>query len=335
VIRLPQPSKFTDILYSRYVPRTHTSVSYFSVVSFGGPLVRRLTLAVMAAASCIALAQIASAADLPVKGPPAPAPTPVYNWTGWYAGVNLGARFGHVETDFNADPVTVVRGVGPSSFTTPGLAGSDVVHPSGFIGGGQIGYNWQFSPAWVAGLEADFQGAVEKNSNTTLISSFSGTSTGVGFPVSGSTVLNYQTSVEWFGTVRGRIGYVWGDGDVMSYVTGGLAYGKVGFAGATSTVSGIVGGTSFSLTNAISGQSHVNAGWVVGFGTEGKTLIPGLTYKIESLYVDLGTLDGTDVVVGVPVFGGLGFTGATGGQTITRTHFTNSILRVGLNYRFH
>jgi hypothetical protein len=69
---------------------------------------------------------------------------------------------------------------------------------------------------------------------------------------------------------------------------------------------------------------------VVGFGTEGKLLIPGWTYKIESLYMDLGTLDGTDVLVGAT-----GFTGTTGGQSITHTHFTDGILRAGLNYQFH
>jgi opacity protein-like surface antigen len=49
--------------------------------------------------------------------------------------------------------------------------------------------------------------------------------------VAGSTVLDYQTKIDWFGTVRARIGYVWGNGDVMSYLTGGLAYGKVDLEG--------------------------------------------------------------------------------------------------------
>jgi outer membrane immunogenic protein len=102
----------------------------------------------------------AFAADMPVKGPPSPPPAPVYNWTGWYAGVNLGASFGHVKTEFNTEPVTVI--VAPSS-PIPGFSQSDISHPSGFIGGGQIGYNWQLSPIWVVGLEADIQGALEKD----------------------------------------------------------------------------------------------------------------------------------------------------------------------------
>jgi hypothetical protein len=154
--------------------------------------------------------------------------------------VNFGVSFGHVKTD--TAPVTVVRGVGPAPFTTPGV--SDISYPSGFIGGAQIGYNWQYSPLIVVGLEADFQGALERESNT-LASSFGGTASGgnvppPGFPVSGSTAGAYQTIIDWFGTVRGRIGYVWGDGGVMTYVTGGLAYGEVKVNG-TSTASGIVG----------------------------------------------------------------------------------------------
>ena len=64
-----------------------------------------------------------------------------------------------------------------------------------------------------------------------------------------------------------------------------------------------------------------------GYGTEGKLLIPGWTYKIEGLYMDLGSLDDPDVL-------GL-VTGATGGQIFTHTHFTDGILRAGLNYQFH
>jgi hypothetical protein len=54
----------------------------------------------------------------------------------------------------------------------------------------------------------------------------------------------------------------------------------------------------FSVSQAF-GHSQINTGcWVVGFGTEGKLLVPGWTYKIESLYMDLGTLD-TGIASGV------------------------------------
>jgi opacity protein-like surface antigen len=104
------------------------------------------------------------------------------------------------------------------------------------------------------------------------------------------------------GTVRLRIGYVWGNGEVMSYVTGGLAYGEVKING-THTVSGEFEfgpvDSLGSVTQAF-GHSQVNTGWAVGYGTEGKLLIPGWTFKAEYLYMDLGTLDATSVTSASP-----------------------------------
>jgi outer membrane immunogenic protein len=124
--------------------------------------------------------------------------------------------------------------------------------------------------------------------------------------------------------VRGRFGYVFGDGTVMSYLTGGLAFGKVDAEG-TTTVSGVFGPTPFAVTHAI-GHSHVNTGWTVGSGTEGRLLIPGWTYRIEYLYVDLGSLDDPDTI--------LILNSVSGGQIHTRTHFTDNIIRLGLSYQF-
>jgi outer membrane immunogenic protein len=95
----------------------------------------------------------AFAAAIAVKGPPSPPPAPVYNWTGFYVGGNIGASFGHAKTDYNIAPVTLLTGTPPSTpvVTIPGFAGSAVTEPAGVIGGGQIGYNWQFSPILVAG----------------------------------------------------------------------------------------------------------------------------------------------------------------------------------------
>jgi len=260
-----------------------------------------------------------------VKAPP-PAPAPVYNWTGWYVGGNLGASFGRVKTDFNADPVTVT---GPS-ISIPGFSQSDTSEPSGFIGGGQIGYNWQYSPLIVVGLEADFQGALEKDSNN-LSTPFNANVTflinNTPPPIccvlaTGTAVTNYTTRIDWFGTVRGRFGYLWGNGQLLSYVTGGLAYGHVDVEG-TTTISGLVGlPPPFSVTHPF-GHSQVNAGWVVGFGTEGRLWATNWTWKIEGLYMDLGHLNDTDAA---PV--------TTGGQVITNSHFTDTIFRGGLNYQF-
>ena len=124
---------------------------------------------------------------------------------------------------------------------------------------------------------------------------------------------------------------------MLSYVTGGLAYGEVKING-TNTVGTFAIANGFPPAVSVSqtfGHSHVNTGWTVGAGTEGKLLIPGWTYKIEYLYMDLGTLDADGVTSGVfPIIIPGGAT-VTGGQVTTHSHFTDSILRLGVNYQFH
>jgi outer membrane immunogenic protein len=290
---------------------------------FRGTAMKKLATAI---AAITLIGTPAFAADIAVKAA-APSPAAVYNWTGFYVGGNIGASFGRAKTDFNVAPVSVtLTPPGGAPFSVPGFSYSDdIVEPSGFIGGGQIGYNWQFSPIWVVGLEADFQGADEK-AGATLTTAFPNLPPGPGDEtIVAAAATQYEAKIDWFGTVRGRIGYVWGDGAMLTYVTGGLAYGKVDFE-ATSTVSGTVALVPFSITH-VNGHSQVNTGWTVGSGTEGRLLIPGWTYKIEYLYVDLGTLDDPDVQTQS--------TFASGGRVTTHTHFTDNIIRAGLNYQFH
>jgi len=84
----------------------------------------------------------ASAADLALK---APAPPPIVDeWTGWYAGLNLGGSWGRSSTTYTG------TGFGFVPFTSS-------QHLDGVLGGGQIGYNWQFNRSWVIGVEADIQ----------------------------------------------------------------------------------------------------------------------------------------------------------------------------------
>ena len=268
---------------------------------------RKAAIGIVAVAATIGTPVLA--ADMAVKAPP-PAPAPVYSWTGWYVGGNIGYSWGNADTDFNSDPV-IVSILGGGSVTIPGFTKSNSVKPNGMIGGGQIGYNWQLSPNWVVGLEADWQASGEKASHT-----FDP------IAVTSTAVTNYETKILWFGTLRGRVGYAWDRW--MLYATGGLAYGEVKLAG-TTTVSGTVGGTPFGIVTS-NGHSQVNAGWTVGAGIEGP-IVNNWTWKAEYLYMDLGGLDDPDINILI--------LNASGGRVSTHTSFTDNIFRVGLNYQFH
>jgi outer membrane immunogenic protein len=149
-----------------------------------------------------------------------------------------------------------------------GSNGSD-----GWLFGGTLGYNLQTGGPLVWGLEGDIAWT----------------------DIEGSNAFN-QTSNNWLGTVRGRIGYAMGPtGTVMPYVTGGVAFGDI--------------------ENAVPGfgsARDTKLGWTLGGGIEAALSGPW-TAKVEYLYVDLG--DG-------PTVAGVG------------SDFHTNIIRAGLNYRF-
>jgi outer membrane immunogenic protein len=228
----------------------------------------------VAASAALLLSTSAYAADVVGYEPPAPAPVAAsYDWTGGYIGVNAGGGFGKFK-----HPVS-----------GPGIPGGDFLKISagGFLGGVQVGYNWQ-SGQMIYGVEADFQGSTVEAS----VSQFMG--------MGG---LAIKTKVDWFGTVRARIGYTPVD-RFMVYGTGGLAYGHV------KTEIPFLGGP-----NGISG-SKTKAGWTVGLGAE-YAINTNWTIKSEYLYTDLGKST---------VF-------STGGNTLKNDVAFHTV-RVGLNYKF-
>jgi len=151
-------------------------------------------------------------------------------------------------------------------------------------------------------------------------------------------VTSYEAKIEWFGTVRGRLGFLINN-QVLVYATGGLAYGKVGVSG-NSIVNGSVIGPSFTAPFNAAGatafnESRTNIGWTVGTGIEGRFaywLPASWTWKLEYLYLDLGSLDTTNPF---PPAQAAYFTTLFTGPFTTHTHFTDNIVRVGLNYQFH
>jgi outer membrane immunogenic protein len=224
---------------------------------------KRIGFLLLSATGLIVLTvSAAHAADLgarPVYTPPPPPPLPVYSWTGFYFGANGG---------FGGDQYEYPTTVGP-------VAGTAKLHSSGFFGGGQVGYNWQFAPMWVAGVEADFDGAdIEGTANA---------STGFAAASAG-------TKLDWFGTVRGRAG-VLVTPHALLYATGGWAYGQT-----TTSANATLTGVAAASTSITANQN----GWTAGAGLE-YALNSWLSFKTEYLYVDLGTANLVNTsVAGVP-----------------------------------
>jgi outer membrane immunogenic protein len=238
------------------------------------------------------------AADLPYrKGPPAPytPPPPIFTWTGFYVGANAGGVFSNSSHAIGSGDPTIV-GPGIAAGSIPGSYGTN---GSGFIGGGQIGYNYQMG-AFVAGLEADFQG-------TTL----GKTSTSTG-PLATGTL---KSSLDWLGTARGRLGYAVFD-HFLLYATGGLAYGQTELRH-TLTDAALFGGNTLSGSH-----TTTSAGWTLGAGGE-YAITPNWSVKVEYLYYDLGHSHVLATNAAVP-----------SASSYVREDQKGSIIRAGLNYKF-
>jgi outer membrane immunogenic protein len=219
-------------------------------------------------ASLLALGT-AAAADLPAKmytKAPAMAAPPPFSWTGFYVGGNVGYSWGRQDI-------------------TVGGVSAGTVKVNGVIGGGQLGYNWQVNQI-VLGLEADIQASGQKGDGT--ISPFAAL----------NVTTTYRDKLDWFGTLRGRLGYAadhW-----LPYVTAGWAFGHGNISGSSTAPVSFSGSKNYS-------------GWTVGGGLEW-AFRNNWSAKLEYLYIDFGDGPTTPVI-------------ATG-------RLTDNILRVGVNYHF-
>ena len=189
----------------------------------------------LSSVALLGLTATAMAADLPSRrAAPAPiiAAVPVFTWTGFYLGVNAG--YGWHTGDVNV--------------TLPSGAILQSENEGGFVGGGQVGYNYQIG-SFVVGVEADIQYAdIGDDFDFGLL----------GVPAFARVD---NDSNNYFGTVRARAGVAFDR--ALVYVTGGFAYGDIGGFG-----------------------SDTNGGWTLGGGVE-YAFTNNLTAKVEGLYVNL------------------------------------------------
>lgn len=236
----------------------------------------------LVATALLATTASAQSADLGRRAPVYKAPImQVYDWTGFYIGVNAGIGVGRDRTRLEI----------------PTASSSEQSHlsPFGVIGGGQVGYNWQINKDWLVGLEADIQASNQRDGYTCLVT------------CTPALRANISQQLDWFGTARARVGLV--TGPVLSYVTGGLAYGH--YSTTVTEAGGALAPASFTASNT-------RVGYTIGSGVEA-SLGGNWTGKIEYLYVDLGKQTNNFVLHGAP-------------QAIT-TRIHDNIFRAGLNYR--
>jgi outer membrane immunogenic protein len=130
----------------------------------------------LASAGAIALTGPALAADLPSPPPVFLPPPPVMTWTGLYLGINAGGTWSSSNSvNSTAIPGPCDPGAGAGCTAAPNFSAtsatlatfSSQANTAGFIGGGQIGYNYQFNNSYVAGIEVDIQGVAGANGTPT------------------------------------------------------------------------------------------------------------------------------------------------------------------------
>jgi len=220
---------------------------------------------------------------------PAVAHEPPFSWTGLYVGVNGGYSWGKASADLEVFSGSILLG-----------SASRSIDLNGWVAGGHVGYNWR-SQQWIYGVEADFQWTGEDGDISAC---------------SPAACAKASFELDWFGTVRGRVGYLLEPRSLL-YATGGLAYGHL---------SSDFSGPAVSISD-----STTRAGWVVGAGFE-RAFDRSWTVRAEYLYMDLGTMRTELGAAPAPTSGAV-FNAPPNG--VVRMDFTDQIFRLGVSYKFN
>lgn len=222
----------------------------------------------------LGVVQAATAADMPVK---APAATATPSWTGFYAGVSLGGRW----SDATWTTSSIVGP--PVAFAPPDPTNAVVDYDSSTVRiGGYLGYNWQFAPRWLAGLEGDLAWGNSKNTRGGVPGTFgTGQYTGPGVTAVDSTFVKET----WDASLRARLGFLltptW-----LLYAIGGVAFQDL-------EVGASCGGHPPSWCNNTVARSEsvssVRVGWTIGGGVE-TMLSKNWLARVEYRYADYGSI---------------------------------------------
>lgn len=232
-------------------------------------------------------------ADLAPKYVKAPAAIEAVSmWSGFYIGGNIGYGGGRSDTTFAPNFVAAV----PTTLS---------FNEGGAFGGGQIGYNWR-SGSFVYGLEADIQKSDVSGSTrrSPILDTF-------GALRGPDTFLSTSGKLDWFGTVRVRAGILAAP-NVLLYVTGGYAYGKIDDRAETNFRND--GGAIY-----LSDFSSTRSGYTVGAGGEW-AFASNWSAKLEYLYLNLGNRSS---IAALPPF-----------EVAYGFHSDYHLGRIGLNYHF-
>lgn len=278
----------------------------------------------------------ALAADLPSrKAEPLLPPPPPPMWTGFYAGLNAGYNFGtngdaasrNFANPVPAGPLGIIVDPTPAS-----MSGSQSLSQNGFLGGLQIGYNFQWGN-FLLGVETDIQGAGVRGSS--VIRSTAASQVQIPLVVTidqtsnGSTEIN--AGLDYLGTARGRLGYLVTP-TLLLYGTGGFAYGGA-YSQVRQTAYEYVAITQplfppqYAMSTWLGGgqQSQLLIGWTAGGGLEWMVM-PNWSLKAEALYWDLGRMSVKTTPALSPALNGLG---------VTSVSYSGVAARAGVNYHFN
>jgi outer membrane immunogenic protein len=244
------------------------------------------------------LATTSHAADMPVKAPAYKAPAAVpMTWTGFYVGAHVGYGWGHTHK-------TNVNGNAAYPAGT-----EETADQNGVLGGLQLGYNYQFAPNWLVGVEGEYSWADVKGdaSQASVVPGFTATR-----------LSSTHTKVDWIATATGRLGYAMNDW--LIYAKGGAAWARK--ATDSNTINPAAG--NLLLTNVTGDVTRF--GWTVGGGIEW-AFTKNWSAKAEYDYLDFGSKNENNNATY--------FNGASGLAVLTRdVNLHIHEVKFGINYHF-